>query len=159
MILRRTSATLHTGRQMRRFISVSLFAASLLFGPLAARGQVGPAEITNAQLKALATAYLPQLIAMRGEIAKLEFPYPLFLSRYVGLDPKQQAGVDTRGLEFVHFRDRAVLKISGNYNAAFDSALLTQNQRATRVFDEVVAPILRLLPGRFGTQSDFDRFG
>ncbi len=144
---------------LRRFISVSLLAASLLIGKHAAWGQVGPAEITNPQLKALEAAYLPQLVSMREEIAKLQFPYPLFLSRYVGLDPKQQAGADARGLEFVLFHELTVLKTSGNYNAAFDSALLTQNQRASRVLEEVVAPILRLIPGRFTTQANFDRFG
>ena len=143
----------------RRFISFALMFASLLIPLDRTRAQVGPAEITNPQLKALEAAYLPQLVSMREEIAKLQFPYPLFLSRYVGLDPKQQAGADARGLEFVLFHDRTVLKTSGNYNAAFDSALLTQNQRASRVLEEVVAPILRLIPGSFTTQADFDRFG
>ncbi len=144
---------------LRRFISVTFLAASLLIGQYAAWGQVGPAEIINPQLKALEAAYLPQLVAMSDEIAKLHFPYPLFLSRYVGLDPKQQAGADARGLEFVLFHERTVLKTSGNYNAAFDAELLTQNQRASRVFEEVVAPILRIIPDRFTTQADFDRFG
>lgn len=144
---------------LRRFIFISLLAVSLLMGRYTAWGQIGPAEITNPQLKTLEAAYLPQLVSMREEIAKLQFPYPLFLSRYVGLDPKQQAGADARGLEFVLFHDRTVLKTSGNYNAAFDSALLTQNQRAGRVFEEVVTPILRLIPGRFTTQANFDRFG
>jgi hypothetical protein len=142
-----------------RLISVSLLIASLLITQRAAFAQVGPAEITNPQLKALEAAYLPQLISMREAITGLQFPFELFLSRYVGLDPKQQAGADARGLEFVLFHDRTVLKTSGNYNAAFDPALLTQNQRASRVFDEVILPILRLLPGHFTDQASFDRFG
>jgi hypothetical protein len=159
MSIRRQFTAARAGRQLRCMIFISVSTASLLIGTHAARGQVGPAEIKNTQLKALAAEYLPQLVSMREEIANLWFPYPLFLSRYVGLDPKQQAAADARGLEFVHFHDRAVLKTSGNYNAAFDSALLTQNQRACRVFEEVIAPILRLLPGRFGAQANFDRFG
>ena len=55
------------------------------------------------------------------------------ISRYVGLDPKSQAGIDTRGVEFVKFHDRVVLKISGNYNAAFNSDRLSQNQRVNRI--------------------------
>jgi hypothetical protein len=143
----------------RCLISVALLIAPLLSPQSAVRAQVGPSEIINPQLKTLEAAHLPQLISMREAITRLQFPFVLYLSRYVGLDPKQQAGADARGLEFVLFHDRTVLKTSGNYNAAFDPALLTQNQRASRVFDEVILPILRLLPGYFTDQASFDRFG
>jgi hypothetical protein len=143
----------------RRIIYVSLWIGLLLIGRTSAYAQVDPAEITNPQLKVLETAYLSQLTSMREAITKIHFPFVFFVSRYVGLDPKQQAGADARGLEFVLFHDRTVLKTSGNYNAAFGGTLLTQNQRASRVFEEVVAPILQLIPGFFTTQASFDRFG
>ncbi len=136
-----------------------LMAAALLPAHRLALSQVGPAEIKDPQLKSLETAYLPQLVSMNRAIAKADFPFAFNLNRYVGLDPKQQVEVDTRGLEFVLFHDRTILKISGNYSAAFDSALLTQNQRASRVFIDVVAPILRLIPDYFTAQAGFDRFG
>lgn len=143
-------------------MTTRLFTAvfiTLLIGRLVLFAQVSPAEISNPQLKALETKYLSQLVALREAIAGIRFPYTLFVGRYVGLDPKQQAGADTRGLEFVLFHERAVLKISANYNAAFDRARLTKNQRASRVFDEVVAPILRLTPEYFPSDAPFDRFG
>ncbi len=136
-----------------------LLALTLLIWVPTASAQVSPSEITNPQLKALETEYLPQLGAMRTAIRTLKFPFELFVSRYVTLDPKQQAGADERGLEFVHFHNHTVLKISANYNAAYDSTLLTRNQRAGRVFNDVVVPVLRLIPDFFTPQSDFDRFG
>ena len=75
-------------------------------------------------------------------IAKTKFPFPLYLSRYVGLDPAQQAEADSRGLEFVRFQDRVILKVTGNYNAAYDTARLKRNERAAATFRTVVLPVL-----------------
>ncbi len=121
--------------------------------------QVSPDEVRGPQLKALEKTYLTQLIALNHEIAAMKFPFLFMPSRYVGLDPKDQQGADQRGLEFVRFHDRTILKISGNYNAAFNADLLTQNQRANRVLDDVVAPILTVLPKFFPNPTDFDAFG
>ena len=52
-----------------------------------------------------------------------------------------------------------MLKASGNYNAAFNSDLLTQNERANRVLNEVVIPILPLLAKSFPDNLPFDAFG
>ena len=52
-----------------------------------------------------------------------------------------------------------MLKVSGNYNAAFNADLLTANQRANRVLDDVVDPILALLVRDFPHPTDFDAFG
>jgi hypothetical protein len=45
-------------------------------------------------------------------------------------------------LAFVHFQDQLLLKISGNYNAAYSAQRLTQNQRAGQTLSGVIAPIL-----------------
>ena len=109
-------------------------------------GQVNPSEILNPQLKAAETTYFQRLIALNRAIVSTKFPFPFFLSRHVGLDPGKQAEADTRGLEFVNFDNRMVLKVTGNYNAAYNADLLTQNQRASRTFQEVIFPILQLMP-------------
>lgn len=124
-----------------------------------ARAQVSPAEIRTPELKELEQTYLQQLIEMNRQVAKTKFAYPLVLSRYVGLDPQEQSGSDTRGLEFVRFHERNILKVSASYNAAFRADRLTQNQRANRVLDEVIVPILRLLPDYFPADVPFDGFG
>jgi hypothetical protein len=121
--------------------------------------QVGPAEIKDPRLKTTEQNYFPQLIALNQAISEVKFPFKLSLNRYVGLDPKEQKGADTRGLEFVKFHDRELLKASANYNAAFNADLLTPNQRAGRVLDEVILPLLRLLPEHFKQDVSFDGFG
>ncbi len=107
--------------------------------------QVSPSEILNPDLKALEESYFPQLKSLNQSIAKTKFPFPFYLSRFVGLDPAKQAEADSRGLEFVRFQDRVILKVTGNYNAAYDTARLTQNERAAGTFRSVVLPILHLM--------------
>jgi hypothetical protein len=107
--------------------------------------QVSPSEILNPDLKALEESYFQQLKTLNQSIAKMKFPLPFYLSRFVGLNPAQQAEADSRGLEFVRFQDRVILKVTGNYNAAYDTARLTQNERAAATFRTVVLPILNLV--------------
>jgi hypothetical protein len=142
-------------------ISYSLFAICLLpfFSVGEAFSQVSPVEILSPQLKAAESKYLSQLQSLNRAIASTRFPFSFVISRYVGLDPKSQVGVDTRGIEFVKFHDRVVLKISGNYNAAFNTDRLTQNQRVNRVFNDVIVPILALLPEKIPSDVTCDAIG
>jgi hypothetical protein len=105
---------------------------------------VSPAEILNPDLKALEETYFPQLKALNQAISKTKFPFPFYLSRFVRIDPAQQAEADSRGLEFVRFQDRVILKVTGNYNAAYGTNRMTQNERAANTFRMVVLPILAL---------------
>ena len=107
--------------------------------------QVSPAEVLNPDLKGLEQTYLHQLKDLNESITELKFPFPFYLSRYVEIDPSQQAGADSRGLEFVRFQDRVLLKVTGNYGAAYNSVRLTQNERAAGTFRSVVIPILSLV--------------
>jgi hypothetical protein len=125
----------------------TLLAMALLlaFCARSASAQVSPNEILNPDLKALEQTYFQQLIAINQSIAKTKFPFPLYLSRYVGLDPAKQAEADSRGLEFVRFQDRVILKVTGNYNAAYDTLRLTQNERAAATFRSVILPVLSVV--------------
>ncbi|HEY6944264.1 MAG TPA: hypothetical protein VI431_03920, partial [Candidatus Acidoferrum sp.] len=109
-----------------------------------ASAQVSPNEILNPDLKALEQTYFQQLIGINQSIAKIKFPFPFYLSRYVGLDPAKQAEADSRGLEFVRFQDRVILKVTGNYNAAYDTLRMTQNERAAATFRSVILPTLQV---------------
>ena len=131
----------------------------LLFGPARSFAQVSPAEILNPQLKALEQAHLSKLIEINRTVPLLTYSFPFSLNRYVGSDPKSPAGLDGRGLEFVNFHDQIVLKVTGNYQAAFDADRLTPNQRSTRVFNDVVFQILEVLPGYFSGSDSFDAVG
>lgn len=107
--------------------------------------QVSPNEIVSPDLKALEETYFQQLIGINQSVAKLKFPFPLYLSRYVGLDPAKQVEADSRGLEFVRFQDRTILKVTANYNAAYNSLRTTQNERAASTYRAIVLPILNVL--------------
>jgi hypothetical protein len=121
--------------------------------------QVNPVEIKDPRLRAAEQDYLMQLLALNGTISEMSFPFKFSLNRHVGLDPKDQIGADTRGLEFVYFHEREILKFTGNYNAAFNADSLTPNQRAGRVLNEVILPMIRLLPDHFSARDRFDAFG
>lgn len=131
----------------------------LLFGSARSLAQVSPAEIPNPGLKILEQAHLSKLIAINRTVPLLTYPFPFSLNRYVGADPKSPTGVDGRGLEFVIFHDQTVLKVTGNYEAAFDADRLTANQRSSRVFNDVVYQILEVLPGYFSASDSFDAIG
>ena len=143
----------------RRLVRGSLYCILLLGAAGATFGQVSPAEILNPKLKAAEEKYLPQLKALHGEIRVMKFPFPFALSRYVGVEPAQQAGADSRGLEFVYFHNRLLLKISGNYNAAYSAQQLTQNERASHTFEDVIAPVLQAVVKEIPADVDCDGIG
>ena len=145
--------------RQRSVCIIAALVAMLLSTAARSSAQVSPAEILNPRLKTVEKAYLTKLGMVNSGIAKMKFPFSLSLNRYAGLEPKEQIGADARGLEFVDFHDRLVLKLTGNYNAAYNSDLLTPNQRSNRVFDEVILPILQVLPTYFSSSEDFDAFG
>jgi hypothetical protein len=141
------------------FIYIIMLIVSLLLRPDYTVAQVSPGEIKNSKLKTLEQRYLSDLVAIHEAISNLNFPFKLSLNRNVGLDPKDQIGADTRGLEFVLFNEQKLLKVTANYNAAFDADVLTANQRGARVLNEVILPVLRLLANRFSENDPFDGFG
>ncbi len=131
----------------------------LLLGAAPLIAQVGPAEISDPRLKTLEQSYIREFVNINQAISGRKFPFEFKLSRYAALDPEQQIGADARGLEFVSFHDKVVLKITGNYNAAYNAEMLTPNQRVNRVLDEVIVPVLRLLAGRLDEKAAFDAVG
>src|SRR5262249_51864501 len=137
-----------------------LIAAVFVFA--AARppiAQVTPNEILNPDLKTLEEAHFQELIGLNQSIARMKFPFSFYLSRYVGLDPAKQAEADSRGLEFVRFQDRKILKISGNYNVAYNALKMTQNERAATTFRTVVLPLLNLVTSVLPQNLDCDGIG
>ena len=131
----------------------------LLLTMASAYGQVSPAEILNPKLKAEEQRYLPQLQALQHSIAVADFAFPLRLARYADARPGQRGASNSDGIEFVYFQQRVVLKISGIYKAAFNATQLSQNERASRTFQDVVAPILRLVTQQIPPSVDCDGIG
>jgi hypothetical protein len=129
----------------RSFVHALQTFAVIFLAVGSAFAQVSPGEIANPKLKAAEQEYLSQLRLLQHAINETKFPLPFILTRYVGLDPARQASLDTRGIEFVYFQNRILLKTSGFYSAAFNSEQLTPNERASRTLQEVIIPILRLI--------------
>jgi len=145
-----------------RFFSAARgpITVGLLLGMTAAAfGQVAPDGILNPKLKADEAEYLPQLQSLQQSIAATKFPYPFKLARYLNAKPGQRAVSDRNGIEFVYFEGREVLKISGIYQAAFNSTQLSENERASRTFQDVVVPILRLVTQQIPANIDCDGIG
>jgi hypothetical protein len=124
-----------------------------------AAAQVSPNEILDPQLKSLEKEYFPQLKTINQEITKTKYPFPFNLDRVVGLDPAQQVEADTRGLEFRRFKDRLILKATGNYNAAYDAKQFTRNERAARTFRDVFLPIFQIITKNIPPDVDCDSIG
>jgi hypothetical protein len=135
---------LNIAENVWRRLLLPAFGIAIALSAQSASAQVSPAEIFSPDLKALEETHFPQLKALNQSIAKTRFPFPFYLSRFVGIDPAKQAEADTRGLEFVRFQDRVILKVTGNYNAAYDTNRMTQNERAAGTFRAVILPILSL---------------
>jgi hypothetical protein len=142
-----------------KVLSSTLGVVWLLAGARAGLGQVSPAETLNPRLKPLEQTYLPQLTALNRAIQSTKFPFSFSLSRFVGLDPQQQTEADSRGVEFVEFHGRSVLKVTGNYNAAYNADRLTPNERASRTFQEVFVPVLQLIATEIPTDVACDAIG
>jgi hypothetical protein len=144
-----------------KMIASWLVAAGIAMTAFSApsHAQVNPVEIANPRLKAAQTAYFPQIKTLYKQINEAKFPFKFALGRYVGLDPSRQAEADARGIEFVFFHERTLLKISGSYNAAYRADLLTQNQRASRTFSEVIEPVLLLASRTIPADIDCDGIG
>jgi hypothetical protein len=137
---------------------VAAFAAVVLAAS-SAFAQVSPIEISNPKLRSAEQEYLPQLQYLQHTIGETQFPLPFVLTRYVGVDPARQTSLDPRGLEFVYFQNRMLLKTSGFYTAAFNSDQLTQNERASRTFQEIVVPILGLVGNQLSLDMKCDGVG
>jgi hypothetical protein len=143
----------------RRVLGLLFLAVVSIVCAVRAAAQVSPNEILDPKLKALEKQYFLQLKTINQDVAKTSFPFPFYLSRTVGLDPSQQVEADTRGLEFRRFKDRVTLKLTGNYNAAYDSKQFTRNERAARTFRDVFLPIFQVITRDIPPDVDCDSIG
>lgn len=139
---------------------ISLLAGSLLvLATMPALGQVNPVEMLDPQLRADEGRYLPQLASLHQSIADTKFPVQFSLARYLNAKTRQRASMDFNGIEFVNFQHRVILKISGRYKGAFNRAEFSENERATRTLQDVIAPILQLVIQQIPRDVDCDGIG
>src|ERR1035438_540668 len=82
----------------------------------AARAQVLPAnEIQDPTLSALQARNMDALKQMGAEILKLPTEYLFSPSHKLDLEESKQKWADQRSIQFDHYQDKIVLKITGNY--------------------------------------------
>jgi len=104
---------------MRR---ISLLLVCLGFVLPFVRAQVlPPNEIKEPDLRALQERNMDDLKQLGADILKLPTDYPFYLSRKLDLDESKQKWADQRSIQFDHYKDKVVLKITGNYFAATPS--------------------------------------
>jgi hypothetical protein len=126
---------------MRR---ISLLLFSLCAFVSLSRAQVLPAnEIQDPQLRALQERNMDDLKQLGAEILKLPTDYPFYLSRKLDLDEAKQKWADQRSIQFDHYKDKIVLKITGNYFAAYSAEKMNSDQRARQTFLQIVMPVLQ----------------
>src|SRR5579864_7807839 len=104
---------------MRR---ISQFLFCIVFVLPVAQSQVLPAnEIKDPEMRALQDRNMDDLKQLGAEILKLHTDYPFYLSRKLDLDESKQKWADQRSIQFDRYQSKVVLKITGNYFAAYSA--------------------------------------
>ncbi len=125
---------------MRTHSSIVL---AILSAALAPAQVLSPAEIPDPSIRALQQTHLEELHTITSALAKHEFPYRFYFSRKLDLTEKVQKYSDQRSIQFDKFQGQIVLKITGNYFAAYSSEKMTGEERSRRTYTDVMLPILR----------------
>jgi hypothetical protein len=125
----------------------------------AARAQVLPAnEIQDPTLSALQTRNMDELKQVGAEILKLPTDYPFYLSRKLDLEESKQKWADQRSIQFDRYKEKIVLKVTGNYFAAYSAEKMNSDQRARQTFLQIVLPILQIAVPHFEKNSSFQAY-
>jgi hypothetical protein len=126
-----------------RFARLVLFSTLLVVIPAAAQ-VLAPEEIHDPQLRELQKKYFAGLKSITDAAAVQAFPYRFYFSRTLGLSEKDQQKSDRRAVQFDQYRQQTVLKITGNYFAAYSAELLKPEERARQTYQDVILPLLRV---------------
>jgi hypothetical protein len=138
---------------------ISLFLLFLCAVVSVAGAQVLPAnEIQDPQLRALQERNMDDLKQLGADILKLPTDYPFYLSRKLDLDEAKQKWADQRSIQFDRYKDNVVLKITGNYFAAYSGEKMNSDQRARQTFLQIIQPILQLAVTHFQKNSSVQAY-
>ncbi len=119
-------------------------AVLLLLAAVSCAAQiVSPMDIEQTSTRRLEQLYLGDLEQVAGTARALSFPYPFYFSRKLDIDEPQQRRLAQASIRFDHYNGQVVLAISGNYYAAYSSAMMDAHQRVRQTFTDVMLPLLR----------------
>jgi hypothetical protein len=120
----------------------ALWISTVLLAGSAPAQVVAPEEILDRNLRELQEKYLSELKRITEAAAAHSFPYHFYFSRALDLSEKDQRKNDQRSVQFERYHDQTVLKITGNYYAAYSTELMTREERARQTYQDVILPIL-----------------
>ena len=124
--------------------NLSLVAVLLTVPAWQAAAQIlAPAEITDPEMRGLQESHLDELHAITAALMDHHYPYRFSFSRKLDLAERDQDRNDQRAIQFDRFQGKIVLKITGNYFAAYSAERMTKEERAARTWREVMLPILQ----------------
>jgi hypothetical protein len=122
---------------------LSLAIALAAFAPHGRAQVLSPAEIADPAIRGLQQSHLAELHAITTALASHHFPYAFYFSRRLDLSQREQERSDQRSIQFDRFQGQTVLKITGNYFAAYSAARMTNQERARQTYRDVMLPILQ----------------
>ncbi|MGO9619190.1 MAG: hypothetical protein ACLP6W_22600 [Bryobacteraceae bacterium] len=109
----------------------------------AAAQVLSPAEIVDPAIRGLQQSHLEELHAITAALVGHHFPYRFYFSRRLDLSQREQERSDQRSIQFDRFQGQLVLKITGNYFAAYSAERMTNQERARQTYRDVMLPILK----------------
>ena len=125
-------------------VVVRVLLFSTLLPAVSAPAQVlAPEEIRDPNLRELQKKYFTELKRITEAAAAHSFPYHFYFSRVLGLTEKDQRRNDQRSVQFDRYQDKTVLRITGNYFAAYSAELMKPEERARQTYQDVILPLLR----------------
>ncbi|HXP85832.1 MAG TPA: hypothetical protein VN841_14000 [Bryobacteraceae bacterium] len=117
---------------------------SVLLSTLCAFAQVlAPQEIRDPKIRELQQKYQAELKLIAQAALLHNYPYHFYFSRILDLAEKDQPGNDQRAIQFDSYKDQVVLKITGNYFAAYSTSLMTPEERARQTYQDVMLPLIQ----------------
>jgi hypothetical protein len=131
---------------------------ALAIGPVATAQILSPAEIADPAMRGLQQSHLAELHNITAALAGHHYPYAFYFSRRLDLSRREQEGSDQRAIQFDRFRGQVVLKITGNYFAAYSAVRMTNEERARQTYRDVMLPILRAAVPALGREPVPDAF-
>ncbi len=130
--------------RIRSFSHLTVLLATFSIQSWNAPGQVlSPAEIADPTLRSLQQSHLTELHAITKALEGHKFPYHFYFSRRLDLSEREQEQSDQRSIQFDNFRGQLVLKITGNYFAAYSAERMNKGDRARQSYLDVMLPILQ----------------
>jgi hypothetical protein len=133
---------------------------SMLFLPLTlVQSQVfAPAEIRDDRARELQQKYFPQLKSFANEVKGHNFPYHFYFSRVLDISERQEQMTDQRAIQFDEFHGKLILKVTGNYFAAYSAESMQREQRARQTFTDVMIPIIQAAVPQFKNSDAPDEY-